>query len=176
MADGCVVLRYMPKCIYVRVHGYHEAVLPAREDGFEKGVVAIKPTSRRWQFTPTTFARPVDVSRTQVPLLPRKQCTLHGVQGKTGTPGFIVHWCYPRLLSAEHIWLAHYVSLSRPKRLSDLLSHGLPSREIIEKGPPSEWLEELDKLFPPEKIARTKEAAKEARRILQWPEKAPWTA
>ena len=55
-------------------------------------------------------------------------------------------------------------SLSRPERLSDLLSHGLLSREIIEGGPPAEWLVELDALSPPEKIARTKEAAKDARK------------
>ena len=166
----------MPKCIYVRVRGYDGSVLPAHEDFDVKGVVAIKPKTRPWTFTPSTFKRPVDVKRTQLPLLPCKQCTLHGIQGKTATPGFIVHWYYPKLLSKEHIWLAHYVSLSRPARLSDLLSHGLPNRETIEGGPPAEWLVELDALFPPEKIARTKEAAKEARKSLGWPAVAAWTA
>ena len=176
VADGCVVLRYMPKCIYVRVRGCDVYVLPVCEGFDVKGVVAIKPTSRHWTFTPSTFKRSVDVSRTQMPLLPRRQCTLHGVQGKTATPGFIAHWCYPKLLSKEHIWLAHYVSLSRPERLSDLLSHGLPSREVIEGGPPAEWLAELDALFPPGKIARTKAAAKAARKSLGSPAVAPWTA
>ena len=35
---------------------------------------------------------PVAVSRTQLPLLPRKQCTLHGMQGTTAEPGLIAHW------------------------------------------------------------------------------------
>ena len=138
--------------------------------------MAIKPASRQWTFTPSKFKDSVDVSRMQMPLLPRRQCTLHGVQGKTATPGLIVHWRYLKLLSKEHIWLAHYVSLSRPERWSDLLSHGMPSREIIEGGPPAEWLVELDALSPPEKIARTKEAAKDARKSIGWPAAVAWTA
>ena len=35
------------------------------------------------------------VSRTQFPVLPKMQCTLHGVQGKTADPSFIAHWTFP---------------------------------------------------------------------------------
>ena len=71
-----------------------------------------------------------------MPLLPRKQCTLRGVQGKTADPGFIAHWVYPVGLSNESRWLAYYVSLSRPRSFSRMLSHGLPDRDIIEGCPP----------------------------------------
>ena len=82
VADACVVLHYMPECIYVRVRDYDGSVLPVGESFDVKGVVAIKPASRQWTFTPSTFKHSVDVSQTQMPLLPRRQCTLHGVQGK----------------------------------------------------------------------------------------------
>ena len=68
-------------------------------------------------------------------MLPRKQGTLHGVQGKTADPGFIVHWTFPPGLKKESLWLAYYVSLSRPRSFGQLLSHGLPDRSIIESGP-----------------------------------------
>ena len=45
VADGCVVLRYMPKCIYVRVCGYDGSVLPVSESfdvkdlrGYQAGI------------------------------------------------------------------------------------------------------------------------------------------
>ena len=167
-ADGCVLLKYMPKCIYVRVHGSSEVLLQPRGDFDVKGVLAIRPKARSWKFTPSTCTSSVHVSRTQIPLLPRKQCTLHGVQGKTAEPGFIVHWRYPARLSEGSRWLACYVSLSRPPSFSQLLSHGLPSRELIEGGPPEAWLSELDELFK-DKIAKTKVACEKAREELGWP-------
>ena len=80
----------------------------------------------------------VQVARTLISLLPKKQCTLHGVQGKNADPGFIVHWTFRPGLSKESKWLADYVSLSRPRNFSKLLSHGLPEREIIEAGAPED--------------------------------------
>ena len=115
-----------------------------------------------------TRTKALPVTRTQIPLLPRKQCSLHGVQGKTAEPGFIVHWRYPKRLSDESKWLAHYVSLSRPRSFAQLLSHGLPSREVIEGGPPEDWLAELDKFFK-DKIQKTKVACSKARAELRWP-------
>lgn len=166
--DGCVLLRFMPKCIYVRLIGCTEIYLQSSNLSDLTGVVAIRPKVRSWKFTPSTRAKALTISRTQIPLLPRKQCSLHGVQGKTADPGFIVHWQYPKRLSAESKWLAHYVSLSRPRSFAQLLSHGLPSREVIEGGPPEAWLAELDDLFK-EKIAKTKIACAKARAVLGWP-------
>ena len=102
---------------------------------------------------------------------PRKQGTLHGVQGKTADPGFIVHWTFPPGLKKESMWLAYYVSLSRPRSFAQLLSHGLPDRSIIESGPPQELAKAFDELFT-EKIAATKIACAEARLALGWPARA----
>ena len=133
-----------------------------------RGVLAIKPQARSWKFTFSTCKTGVQVSRTQIPLLPRKQCTLHGVQGKTAGPCFIVHWTYPPGLSKESLWLAYYVSLSRTRSFSKLLSHGLPEREIIEGGPPEEIVKAFNELFT-NKIASTKVACAEARKEMGWP-------
>ena len=152
-SHGCVILHYMPKHIYVRVNNCEDyflvpsasasqpGVKPAASasqpgDANLQGVIAVSPQSRTWHYKNETMKEPVAVSRTPVPLLPRKQCTLHGVQGKTADPGFIAHWSFPTGLSTSSIWLAYYVSLSRPRSLSKLLSHGLPDRDIIEGGPP----------------------------------------
>ena len=166
--DGCVVLGYMPKCIYVRMRGSTAVNLPPRADFDVTGVLAIRPKGRSWKFTPSTHKKPVHVTRTQITLLSQKQVALHGVQSKTADPGFIVHWRYPKRLPKESIWLAHYVSLSRPRNLSQMLSHGLPSREVIEGGPPEAWLTELDTLFE-DKIEKTKRECAKARAALGWP-------
>ena len=69
------------------------ASLPAGPD--LRGVLAITPQARPWKVRPAAGGPAIAVSRTQLPVLPRKQCTLHGVQGKTADPGFIVHWTFP---------------------------------------------------------------------------------
>ena len=132
------------------------------------GVLAIGPKSRPWKFKPRGYKTDVQVTRTQICLMPQKQCTLHGVQGKTADPGFIVHWTYPTALTKESRWLAYYVSLSRPRSFTKLLSHGLPDREIIEGGPPTEILKAYNELFMA-KIAKTKIACVAARKELGWP-------
>ena len=175
---GCVVLHYMPRSIYVRIHGSNDSFLQAGTTEAAPptnmdltGVLAIKPQARTWYFTCAVSKTSVQVSRTQVPLLPKKQCTLHGVQGKTADPGFIVHWSYPPRLSKESKWLAYYVSLSRPRSFKQLLSHGLPEREIIESGPPEDIAKVFVTLFS-QKIAKTKIACAKARRELGWPERS----
>ena len=35
------------------------------------------------------------VSRIQLPMPPKMQCTLHGVHGKTADPSFIAYWTFP---------------------------------------------------------------------------------
>ena len=133
-----------------------------------QGVIAVNPTSRSWSYKHQTMKQPISVSRTQMPLLPRKQGTLHGVQGKTADPGIIAHWSFPTGLSTVSIWLAYYVALSRPRSLSNLLSHGLPDRDIIEGGPPEELQEAFKKLFDA-KIEKTKKACTKARAEMGWP-------
>ena len=135
-----------------------------------KGVMAIQPVARQWKFTSPGFKNPVEISRTAIPLLPLKQCTLHGVQGKTVDPGFIVHWLFPRNLSKESLWLAYYVSLSRPRSFSKMQSLGLPDSDVIEGGPPDAIAEAFKELFK-DKIAATKKACAKARVELGWPKR-----
>ena len=124
-SDGVAVLWYMPKCVYVKMEGSNELFLqaapgtagsasqPAGPD--LRGVLAITAQTRHWKFKPGSGGPAIPVSRTQLTVLPRKKCTQHGVKGKTADPGFIVHWTYPLGLKKETEWLAHYVSLSRPR-------------------------------------------------------------
>ena len=90
------------------------------------------------------------------------------MQGKTADPGFIAHWTFPVGLSEESKWLAYYVSLSRPRRFSTLLSHGLPDRNIIEGGPPENISKAFQEMFS-KKIAATKKACARAREEMNWP-------
>ena len=173
-AHGCVVLKFMPMCIYVRIENCKQRFLTARDavslpDGTDlDGVIAVRPVSRVWRYKGKNMQASVAVTRTQCPLLPRKNCTLHGVQGKTGDPGFIAHWTFPVGLSAVSLWLAYYVILSRPRGFSRLLSHGLPDRNIIEGGPPESIATALDEMFS-KKIAATKVACARAREEMGWP-------
>ena len=171
-SQGCVVLRYMPKCVYVRVANSSHVFL-VKNDGASQpadlqGVLAVRPVSRSWSCKLSTRQNAMHATRTQVPLLPQKQTTLHGVQGKTADPGFIVHWSLPPRLKKEQVWLAIYVSLSRPRRFSSMLSHGLPDRKIIEAGPPAGIVQAFEELFDT-KIAATQIACKDARQKLAWP-------
>ena len=173
-SHGCVLLHYMPRCIYVRVRGCTDVFLgpaagAAQPGGSDlQGILAVQPTTRQWMFKGKGMQGAVSVSRTQCPLLPQKQCTLHGVQGKTADPGFIAHWTFPKGLKRESIWLAYYVSLSRPRSLSRLLSHGMPDRNIIESGPPESITDAFEELFI-DKIAATKLACAQARADMGWP-------
>ena len=167
-SDGCVVLEYMPKCIYVRLQDCKTSFLsPPAYCKSLKGLFAVQPVSRSWRYKKRSDDSSVAVSRTQLPLLPRKQCTLHGVQGKTAVPGLIAHWTFPVGLSKLSIWLAYYVILSRPTGLAYLLSFGLPNRDIIEGGPPEEITLAFDKFFT-QKIIDTKAACARARAEMGW--------
>ena len=140
-AHGAVVLKCMPLSIYARLKNNEELFLVSSAGSSQtgsqdlRGVIAMQPTTRAWRFKGKDMTNAVTVNRRQLPVLPMKQCTLHGVQSKTTEPGIIAHWSYPAGLSAELKWLACYVTLSRPPRLAALLSHGLPDRTIID-GPP----------------------------------------
>ena len=172
------MLHYMPKCVYVKMEGSDELFLKdapgtpgsasQSADLDLRGVLAITPQARSWKFKPAAGGPATPVSRTQLPVLPPKQCTLHGVQGKTADPGFIVHWRFPPGLKKETLWLAYYVSLSRPRSFAQLLSHGLPDRSVIESGPPEEIANAFEEFFA-NKIAATKIACANARKDLGWP-------
>ena len=71
-------------------------------------------------------------------------------------------------MSQETNWLTYYVSLSRPRSFSKLLSHGLPEQEIIEAGPPEDIVNAFKELSA-DKIAITKIACANARKELGWP-------
>ena len=152
-SHGCVLLEYMPSAIYVRAKDCGEVFLQPGADAPQlggldlKGIMAVQPVSRPWQFQPTSKDTTVWVSRTQFPLLPQKQCARRGVQGKTADPGFIAKMAFPKNLSKESIWLAYYVSLPRPRSLSRLLCRSMPDRDIIEGGPPESITEACGKLF-----------------------------
>ena len=174
-SHGCVLLQYMPKCIYVRLKDCKTSFLapapPAGagqpSDAHLQGLFAVQPRARSWRYKRRSDDATVAVSRTQLPLLPRKQCTLHGVQGKTAEPGLIAHWTFPVGLSKESIWLAYYAILSRPTGLANLLSFGLPSRDTIEGGPPEAITAAMDKFFT-KKITATKAACARAREEMGW--------
>ena len=129
--QGCVLLHYLPKAGYVKMQGSKDIHLPTTTHAKAdlEGLLAIAPSARPWRFQGSTNA--FQVTRSQIPLLPRKQCTLHGVQGTTADPGFIAHWTFPLRLPPVSRWLATYVILSRPRRFKNLLSHGLRSRDFI---------------------------------------------
>ena len=135
-SDGCVLLRYLPEAVYVKIKGSKDVHLrgSSQTDVDLEGALAITPQPRPWKFQTPSSTNTVPVTRSQIPLLPQKQCTLHGVQGKTAEPGFIAHWTFPPKLGKTSIWLATYVSLSRPTCFANLLSHGLPDRDIVEGG------------------------------------------
>ena len=176
-SHGCVLLEMMPKCVYVRIRGCSDIFLTpatgASQPGLAdlRGVLAVQPVTRQWKFKSKGATAPISVARTQCPLLPQKQCTLHGVQGKTADPGFITHWKFPKRLSQESIWLAYYVSLSRPRSFSNFLCHGSPDRDIIEGGPPENLSKAFEELFEA-KVAATSAACTKARAELGWPRRA----
>ena len=185
LEHGCALLRFMPQCIYVRLKDATEnflqrvsagALEPGESAGASEpgddltGVIAVQPISRSWRFKSEAFAKPLYSKRQQIPLLPRMQSTLHGVQGRTADPGLVAYWRLPKKLSQESRWLAHYVMLSRPRRLANLLSLGLPDRAVIEGGPPASIRDAYQRLFA-KKIEETNLACQAARRKLKWPDR-----
>lgn len=187
--NGYACLRYLPTAVYVKFDNVDASPLPPKPCAehmlvgadtlcpackFFKGIFAIKPVSAPWKFTPSTKHDSgskryyINVNRWQIPLAPANQKTLHTLQGMTARPGLKAHWHLPERLSHEQRWLSTYVILSRPRSLATLLSFGLPSRELLEGGPPPEFLDSMDALFA-DKVAHTFAAASHARAQCGWP-------
>ena len=163
----------MPYAILVKFHDLSETFLP--EDlGHGPGVYAVKPTAMTWEPKLSTVKssaqsgskHKVSARRTQVPLMPAKHSTLHGLQGTTARPGLVAHWRMPGLDHSQK-WLATYVMMSRPPSFSAMLSFGLPDRTVIEGGPPSALTNSQAQLWH-HKIELTKAKVAEARRTLGW--------
>ena len=85
-SQGCAVLRYIPKCVYVWVPGSSRYFLQKNDGASQpedlRGVLVVRPVARSWRCKLSTRENVLQLTRTQVPLLPQKQTTLHGVQGK----------------------------------------------------------------------------------------------
>ena len=62
ISHGCVVLQYMPKCVYVKFDDAVDTFLPEpdasdSESLCMKGVIAIEPKLKQWQFQPSTLQK-----------------------------------------------------------------------------------------------------------------------
>ncbi len=97
--------------------------------------------------------------------MPSAASAMHSARpaGKGGTPGFIAHWKFPKGLSEDR-----YVSLSRPRGFSRLLSHGWPDRDIIEGCPPNSTTPAFEEFFET-KIVATNVACARYRAAMGWP-------
>ena len=90
-----------------------------------EGWVLIEPISRTWSFTDPTTGMPLQVVRSQLPLMPAEACPLYSLQGATCDPGLIAHFTMPRRADDDIKWLIVYVLLSRVRSLSTHRSVGL---------------------------------------------------
>ena len=178
-SDGFVVLERLPLAVLVKIDKCNTVFLPPDKAGRTRpGVIAVEPKRKVWQFkdagaraAPGLKAHTISVARYQAPLAPALPRTLHTIQGITTKPGIIAHWRLPPHLPDDEEWLATYVMLSRPPSLSQLLSHGLPRRELLKRGPPVGLQTELEELLY-SKVAATREACAAARTTLGWPARA----
>ena len=101
--------------------------------------------------------------------MPLLACPLYGLQGTTADPGLVAHWMVPNKIDADVDWLVVYVILSRVRSLNSLVSFGVSDtlRDVIEGGPPDDFVGSFDRLFG-DKVQSTRQAAREARRHLGW--------
>ena len=134
-----------------------------------EGWTLVEPVTRTWTFTDPVTGASLNVSRTQLPLMPEAACALYSLQGATCDPGMIAHFVMPKRADDDIKWLIIYVILSRVRGLSRLRSVGLTPkiRKIIEGGPPSMLAENFEKLFR-QKIKNTRKAAEASKIALGW--------
>ena len=101
--------------------------------------------------------------------MPVLACPLYGLQGTTADPGLVARWNVPKRMSTDVRWLLVYVILSRARALNSLVSFGFSDalREVIERGPPDNFVGSADRLFR-EKVQAARQAARDAHRQLGW--------
>ena len=75
----------------------------------------------------------------------------------------------PKRMSPDVHWLLVYVILSRVRAFNSPVSFGFSDtlREVIERGPPDNFVGSFDRLFG-DKVQATRQAAREARQQLGW--------
>ena len=171
--DRTVILDYdIVRALRPQVCNNHKLVGFCREcpacRAFE-GWVLVEPKSRKWKFTDAVTGVSLDVSRSQLPIMPEDACSLYALQGATCDPGLVAHFAKPKRVDRDMQWLIIYVLLSRVRSLSRLRSVGLTDkdRDIIEGGAPEILTENFEKLFRT-KIKHTKKAAEAALAALGW--------
>ena len=172
-AAECTCTR-MPKAIYVKLDDCNHQFLPPAAcslhrlsghdpqckgcaSAVQPGVFAVRPIARTWKYwLPDNSGKYVLVVRKQLPLMPVQSVNLYSMQGTTADPGMVAYWMFPGRCSSEIQWLIVYVMLSRPRSLSQLKSVNLSSkiRQLIEKGPPDDLVQNFNSLFS-EKIQAT---------------------
>ena len=169
-AQGDVVLRSLPLCIYVKLDNCEHDFLPSAPGESMAGVFAVKPLSRDWKFESSKMNFTCKVRRTGYAIMPASTCPLYSMQGTTATPGMVMHWQLPSRLPNNIRWLIVYVALSRVRTLRQLKSVGLDAsiRQVIEAGPPEKLLDAFNSLFQ-DKPEKTSAKALEYRRKLGWP-------
>jgi hypothetical protein len=180
-ATGELVCKFMPKAIYVKIDDCELKFLPPgtcslhRTDGHDAsceacvsavqpGVFAVKPLARTWKFYfPDGSGKYSSIRRRQFPLMPLDAVPLYAMQGTTADPGMVAYWMFPQRCTETIQWLIVYVMLSRPRALSQLKSVNLTKkvRELIEKGPPEDLVENFHTLFAV-KIDATRQLAQDA--------------
>ena len=185
--DAEILLEQLPVATMIKLHDCKHIFLPcepcpgctsftsscteciAKRKELE-GVFAVQPQTRAWKYDgPELNGQYITVSRRQLPLAPAKVLPLYSMQGMTAEPGLVAHWVLPSRLQHDIKWLICYVILSRVPSLKQLVSVGLTDkiREIIEGGPPEGIVQTFSTLFA-DKIAKTHEAALQARQRLGW--------
>ena len=144
---------------------YHPDCADCSANAAQPGVYSLEAISRTWYYYPHGYnGEYMKVSRRQLALMPLKSVGLYSMQGTTADPGLTAYWEFG--FSDESLqWLIVYVMLSRCRGLPTLRSVGLSPkiREIIERGPPEDFVGNFEKLFGA-KITHTKLLAKSAAR------------
>ena len=178
---GEYAFKYLPVAIYVKIDKCDHVFLPDRPckrhlhtgkdtacvactSAGQPGIFAVKPRKATFQYKDATkFHGYLNVARLSFPLMPADAMALYSLQGTTADPGMVAYWEMPQRASKELKWLIVYVMLSRPRSLSSLRSVGMGPhiKDIIEQGPPEEFVQSFDVLFG-KKMEKTKKIAREA--------------
>ena len=148
---GTEFLRPLPRTL----HAGDGARRDCENCDFRGGCVAVGPQlSRRCsnadaQDPVSDTVYTLRVQRRQLPMTIKTASRLVTLQGVKADPGLIFHWILLRLFSEELLWLAAYMSLSRPPSLAQWISLGVPAglRNTIEGGRPQGILSKISDIF-----------------------------